>query len=309
MAVVAAPVTAGIVLLAAIAVSWSIPSPPTLAADKAPGAARFGHRLQATATALRPAPRDADADRGRSYADGCLVEADATSSPPCVYGRPRAATTVVLFGDSHAMQFFPALERVARRRGWRLVQLTKAGCPPQAVDVIYAPLHREYPECGTWREAALRRIERGRPAIVVVSASVQYRVVAGGRTLGAAAGMRALAGGYAPTLLRLRRAAARVVVLEDAPMPPLDVPACVAGAMRHLRQCALPRRAATARSRQAGAAAARVPGVDVVDPAPRFCLRDLCPAVIGNVLVYRNSGHVTATYAATLAPWLARRLR
>jgi hypothetical protein len=30
--------------------------------------------------------------------------------------------------------------------------------------------------------------------------------------------------------------------------------------------------------------------------------------VIGDVLVYRRSGHMTATYAATLAPWLDERL-
>ena len=41
----------------------------------------------------------------------------------------------------------------------------------------------------------------------------------------------------------------------------------------------------------------------------RFCLPDLCPAVVGDVLVYRNSGHITASYMKTLAPWLERRLR
>jgi hypothetical protein len=48
--------------------------------------------------------------------------------------------------------------------------------------------------------------------------------------------------------------------------------------------------------------------VRVIDAADRFCLGRLCPAVIGNVLVYRQTGHITATYAATLAPWLERRL-
>ena len=34
--------------------------------------------------------------------------------PACVYGDRGAPTTVVLFGDSHAMQYFPALQRIAR---------------------------------------------------------------------------------------------------------------------------------------------------------------------------------------------------
>jgi hypothetical protein len=305
-AVVAAPVTAAAALIAAVAISWSLPSPPTLAADKAEGAPQLArtHAIQRSAKALRPAPRDADDDRGRSFADGCLADSAATEPPPCVYGDRRSPTTVVLFGDSHAMQWFPALDRVAHRRHWRLVQITKAGCPPSAVDVIYAPERREYPECPVWREAALRRIERERPALAIVTGSVQYRVPG----LSAGAGMRALAGGYARVLERLRRSLPRVLVLSDVPMPPRDVPDCVAGAMKQLRRCAFPRRAATERSAAIAAGAARVPRIEVVDVSGRFCVRRLCPAVIGNVLVYRNSGHVTATYAATLAPWLARRV-
>jgi peptidoglycan/LPS O-acetylase OafA/YrhL len=305
-AVVAAPITAAGALLVAVAISWSIPSPPTLAADKAEGAPQLERTrtIQRSAKALRPTPRDADEDRGRSYADGCLADAEATASPRCVYGDRRSPTTVVLFGDSHAMQWFPALDRLARRRHWRLVQLAKAGCPPSAVDVIYAPEHRAYPECRVWREDTLRRIERERPALVVVTESVQYRIPG----LGAESGMRALADGYAPVLARLQQTVPRVVVLGDTPMPPRDVPDCVAGAMRHLPRCAFGRRAATARAALVAAGAARVPGVEVIDVTGRFCVRSLCPAVIGNVLVYRNSGHLTATYAATLAPWLARRL-
>ena len=40
----------------------------------------------------------------------------------------------------------------------------------------------------------------------------------------------------------------------------------------------------------------------------RFCLPDLCAAVVGDVLVYRNSGRITASYMKTLGPWLERRL-
>ena len=163
-----APVAAALVLAAATAVSWSVPAQTTLAADEAEGAAQLGRTaaIQRSATALRPSPRDADDDRGRSFRDGCLVDADAPARRPASMAPARRATTVVLFGDSHAMQWFPALERIARSRRWRLVELTKAGCPPAAVSVVYAPLGRAYPECDVWRSAALARIARERPALV-----------------------------------------------------------------------------------------------------------------------------------------------
>ena len=207
------------------------------------------------------------------------------------------------------MQYFHALERLAHRRHWRLVQLAKGGCPPSGVRVVYTISDRSYAECDGWREYALRRVERTeRPALVVVSASARYTVVRDGHRLSAGDSLTALADGFGPVLTRLRRAAPHVVVLQDSPRPPLDVPACVSGSMQELRRCAFDRAASTARARTAIAGARGIRGIRVIDPTDRYCLETLCPAVIGDVLVYRNSGHVTASYTETLAPWLGRRL-
>ena len=46
-----------------------------------------------------------------------------------VYGDADSSDTIVLTGDSHAAQWLPALERLARERGWRLVAVTKSACP------------------------------------------------------------------------------------------------------------------------------------------------------------------------------------
>ena len=39
---------------------------------------------------------------------------------------------------------------------------------------------------------------------------------------------------------------------------------------------------------------------------PAWFCTDACPAVIGNLLVYRDSNHMTTTYARALAPVLGR---
>jgi hypothetical protein len=51
-----------------------------------------------------------------------------------------------------------------------------------------------------------------------------------------------------------------------------------------------------------------VDNVPVIDPRPALCPDGLCPAVIGDVLVWRDDNHITATYARTLAGWLSREL-
>jgi hypothetical protein len=291
-----------------VALSASLPSPPALAASAAEGAPQLQRtrEVQRRATAVRPRPRDAGDDRGRAYSDGCLVDYRVTKSPPCVYGDRDSKTTVVLFGDSHAMQWFPALERIAQRRGWRLVELTKGGCPPASVHVQQPTKTHEDPSCPAWREHSLRRIDAERPALVLVGASVNYTVLDGKRTLSRARSTAALGAGYAPTLRRLQATGARVAVIADAPRPPKDIPSCVSGAMKQLQRCAFDRGPAIGRAASIGAAADRVPGVSLIDATDRFCLARTCPAVIGNVLVYRNSGHLTASIVASLRPWLGR---
>ena len=68
--------------------------------------------------AVNPDPREAEnkENRPQMYADGCHLNPPETEVPECIYGNPSSKTTVVLFGDSHAMQWFPALNELAKER-------------------------------------------------------------------------------------------------------------------------------------------------------------------------------------------------
>jgi hypothetical protein len=55
-------------------------------------------------------------------------------------------------------------------------------------------------------------------------------------------------------------------------------------------------------------AAAELPGVSLVDLSRFYCAATVCPMVIGNVAVYYDTTHMTATYNRTLGPYLGERL-
>jgi peptidoglycan/LPS O-acetylase OafA/YrhL len=306
----AAPVAASLIVVLGIGLAALQPVIPTSSASEAIGAAQLGGHggIQESATALRPAPQDADADRSRAYYDGCLVNKRGERSPACVYGDAAAGETVVVFGDSHAMQYFPAVERIARQRHWRLVELTKSGCPAARVQVRDYLLGRAYTECDAWREHALRRIAQERPRWLITSGTATYAVLAGGRRLGHEASRAALVAGYKRVFAQLRKLAGTVIAIHDTPQPPFDVPSCVADALDRLRRCAFPKRAARPPGDPVSVAARAVAGVRLLDPVGQLCVRELCPAVIGNVLVYRQSGHLTATYATSMTPWFDRHI-
>ena len=128
---------------------------------------------------LSPRLKDVKDDLPESYADGCHLGFDEEQSGDCVYGPPDATTTVVLFGDSHAAQWLPAIEDLAYVRDWRVISLTKSACPPVDVPVWNGPKKREYRECDAWRTNALARIDAEHPAIVFMAGYHVYDSVIG----------------------------------------------------------------------------------------------------------------------------------
>lgn len=293
------------------AVSWhAVPTVPLASPAQARGAEALSDDdvPQRTADALRPLPEHATEDRGKVHRDGCLADQRDTTSGSCVYGVPSSDVTVVLFGDSHAMQYSPALDHIARQRDWRLVVLTKSACSPARVTLYHDQFKRPYSECDTWREHALSRIADEQPALVLTGNRETARVADDGRRLGASESAAALKDGYVDTLRALRDTGARVITLADNPHPPEDIPSCVSQSLDRLDDCAFSRGEGLDRDRVNTRAAREVTDVGLIDPTPAMCRNDTCPAVVGNVLVYRNGAHMTATYMRTMRHWLADRL-
>jgi peptidoglycan/LPS O-acetylase OafA/YrhL len=289
----------------------------TPAVPKAPGSQVAGaaamlegdRSLQKSAVAIHPTPREAKNNRPQMYADGCHLELPYTKSPECVYGNPSSETTVVLFGDSHAMQWFPALNKLANERDWRLVGLSKSACPPAEVTINDASLRREYRECDEWRERALLRIVRDEnPSLIVTSSLTTYRITEDRKRLDRDSSEKALEEGYVSTLKKLRRTGAQVVIIKDVPHPRKDIPECVSLSLDYLEDCTTPRSKAFNYPPVNVRVAAEVEDVRLIDPTPVLCLEKTCPTVIGNALVYRNGAHLTPTYVRTLTPWLGKQL-
>jgi peptidoglycan/LPS O-acetylase OafA/YrhL len=260
---------------------------------------------QETATALRPNPLKARADRGRSYYEGCMVGIEGTNSNKCLYGNPTGDRTLILFGDSHAMQYFPAVEELAEIHGWRLIVLTKAECPPEEVEVRSMVEDREYSQCDDWRQEALERIEQGGKSVTVVMSGDTEYIPYGpdGEELTDDDAAKAMEAGYLRTLRRIEAAGPHTVVIRDNPSSIEDVPSCVSEDIQHLGRCAFPRHREWDREYDVRAAEAS-PDTHLVDFIGDICPGEVCRAVIGNALVYRDKDHLTATFARTLEPML-----
>jgi peptidoglycan/LPS O-acetylase OafA/YrhL len=298
---------------AGLAVAATRPSLPTAPPGEVLGArvVLAGDRaLEGSVHRIRPAPKDAWKDRGIAFAHCQLRVWSPPVSPggdTCVFGDRLSGTTVVNLGDSHGLMYSSGLIALARKRHWRLVNLTRAGCT--VADVEYQP------KCDAWRENTLQRVARAHPSLVVVSTATQtlahaqrYAVIHDGKRLTRAQSEPYLVAGLVRTLRRLRQqTGAKVVVIRDISGVPDGIDGCVAQHPHHLATCAFAPRRPRALAFDARAAH-RVPGVKLIDPLPVLCPDDLCPAVIGHALVYRNNYHLTATFSRTLVDWFDRKL-
>ncbi|MBV8857736.1 MAG: acyltransferase [Acidobacteria bacterium] len=238
-------------------------------------------------------------DWPRVYADGCLPDFFGKFKE-CGYGQGPA---VVLFGDSHAAQWQPALEKLAEADGFRLVTLVRANC--SAADVAYnlPVLGRRYTECEEWRRQALARIVELRPGAVVASSSLHY--VGDGMV-----GVEEWREGTRRTLLKVSESGARVYLLRDPPAAGFDVPSCLAARAwypRWLRPatCSFPLKEAGVADAERRAAEGLARYVDLTESV---CPGGTCPPESGGVVTYADTSHLTATYSSLLAPALGREL-
>jgi hypothetical protein len=252
---------------------------------------------------VRPALRDARADEERLRRDGCMAFERVTVPPRCIYGSRDASFTIALVGDSHAAQWFPALARVARAYDARILTFVKVACPFVDMRIRNVALKREYTECADFREATIKRLRDVRPDLTIVSSSrFAIHPVLDRDTTREAQG-EALARAIA-------RIPGRVAVIVDTPEAGRDVPSCLSRHAKDVRACDVGMKVAlSGRLGRIERIAARATGAALIDLTPRICRADPCPVVVDGMIVFRDTRHLTATFAASLAPDLRTALQ
>ncbi len=123
---------------------------------------------------LSPDPSEAFWDVPESYGNGCHTGAHSAVIQPCQYGASKAAVRVALWGDSHALQWLPALDKAGRQEGWAVTALTKTACPSVEVTFSGAAYDDAAVPCRRWRVSALQWLAENPHDVVIITNAGRY---------------------------------------------------------------------------------------------------------------------------------------
>jgi peptidoglycan/LPS O-acetylase OafA/YrhL len=243
---------------------------------------------------LYPGPLAVRDDLPDVYADGCQSSEWGEDFFSCTYGRQGARTTIALVGGSHSTHWLPALQVLAERHDWRITTYLKDMCR-----FALAPASKygeAYPGCDRWKARVLARLKSDPPAVLFTTATY------GGD------GIEIVPDGFTRMWHKLGESGVQVVAVRDTPYLNFAVAECVEVFGPEAARCSRPRDTMLAKQNPAERLADLPPNVHLVDLSDYFCDATTCFPAAGNLLIYRDDNHITATYMRTLAPMLERAL-
>jgi peptidoglycan/LPS O-acetylase OafA/YrhL len=265
-------------------------SHPLKSVVKAVRAAKRGAKLPSP---LTPALSDLDKE-AYQFPSGCVPTSTQTSSPLCKLGDASASKTMVVFGDSHAQMYMPTVLAMAQHDGWSVTPLVKSGCFPSAW------LGKGYPgtssvtlaQCHAWFQWAKGQAKTLHPNVVLMAGCCGG---ASGSTL------KATKVGYSAVAAAVKGSTEATILVADddgVKKQPVD---CLLAAHATMKTCTTTWNSTRFASNNALAKLARSKKFDYLDTRGWYCDRFKCPFVVGHTVVYRDTGHLTQTYAKQVA--------
>ena len=232
----------------------------------------------------------------------CFAQLRVSKAKKCILGDVDSTTTVVLYGDSHALMWSPAFIAAATQRGWRLVTFFKGGCPSVDVETKAQYDVDRNRTCDKWRGNVLAWISAHPPEAVVLTNSDGYTMTVAGAVVPWSQRPARWKQGLLRTLASLP-SAADALVFGDAPENKSDPIPCLKRNQRNMSAC-VSRRQAPAKRRFAVVerAAAAQAGAEFKTLYGSVCSYDPCPLVQGRILIWRDRGHLTRHFAKQLSP-------
>ncbi|WP_422747417.1 acyltransferase family protein [Mycobacterium sp. WMMD1722] len=276
---------------------------PTLSPTEYPGARALTEHVRVPKLPMRPTVLEAKKDLPVTTTDGCISDFDNVGVINCTYGDETATRTIALAGGSHAEHWITALDVLGKAHHFKVVTYLKMGCPltTEAVPLVMGN-NRPYPECHRWNERVMPRLLADHPDFVFTTSTRPWNVKDGD----------VMPGTYVGIWETLSRNHIPVLAMRDTPWLVRDgepyIPAdCLADGGDAI-SCGIERSKVLSDDNPTLAYVGRFPMLKPLDMSDAVCREDYCRVVEGNVLLYHDAHHISATYMRTMVNELGRQI-
>lgn len=255
-------------------------------------------RPGSTGDSLLLPPLAAAFDLSNVYVRNCRWTPGMTEFPVCEYGvtPDPQSIEIALVGNSHAVQWLPALEILAPDLHLHITTHLANGCFLGSIKLNYSDPN-DVALCQQFTSVTMNRILESRPDLVVISGLSDYSGLI----------FQDVTQSFESVLKNLTDANIDVLAISDSPRPdpPMSIPECVSMNEHDLSKCDGPRET-WLHPDPIIVAANNIgePSIATVDLTDGFCDEKTCHGVVGGIIVYFDDDHVTTSFARTLAPYL-----
>ena len=244
-------------------------------------------------------------DRSPAYDLDCHASQIQTTHAPCIFGKQGAKPEVVLFGDSHAAQFFDAVNVASTSRNTTFLMRSKSGCP--AIDgLTWSPkFKRIYIECDQWRRGVLSVVRDIRPKLMILSNVTGYVPVgsdaSGEATIDPGKRLQLYNEALRRMIVQLLEYADRVVIIADTPRLPEEVARCLYRNPANEQACVWPAESVISNYDLTPAVADLNGRASIVDLNPLICPQGVCRAIVDGKPVFYDQAHISSSFSKSLA--------
>ncbi|HLR99792.1 MAG TPA: acyltransferase family protein [Mycolicibacillus parakoreensis] len=274
-----------------------------LSARDYPGARALLDHVRVPKLRMRPTVLEAKKDLPASTIDGCISTFKNPEIINCSYGDQDATRTIALAGGSHAEHWLTALDLLGRRHHFKVVTYLKMGCPlsTQKVPRIMGS-NVAYPQCYDWVQRTMDALVDDRPDYVFTTSTRPWNIKPGD----------VMPATYIGIWQRFQDNDIAVLAMRDTPWLVADgdavvPPDCLAKGGTAV-SCGGKRSELLSDTNPTLEFLERFPVLKPLDMTDAVCRADVCRAVEGNVMVYHDSHHLSASYMRTMAGELGRQL-
>src|SRR5271165_30583 len=274
-----------------------------LSAADYPGARALINHVRVPKLPMRPTVLEAKKDLPETTMDGCISDFLNPALINCTYGDRSAVRTIALAGGSHAEHWITALDLLGRLHHFRVVTYLKMGCPLSTEPVpLIVGGNIPYPQCREWVDKVMAKLVADRPDYVFTNSTRPRRAEHGDLMPASYIGIWQILSDNNIGILGIRDTP--WMVKESGPFEPAD---CLADG-GNPSSCGMKRSDVLDERNPTLDFVAEFPLLKPLDMTDALCRKDVCLAVEGNVLVYHDSHHLSATYVRTMTAELGRQI-